>query len=379
MARLIIVFFFFLLSLLCVFRAPAYLLWYVSILVTEFPWIFITVMIILLAWGLKVERFRTMSNVVNIVSLALFLAPVISSYYISATLSQKLTSAFNDGVNDGAKPFSFLQMITGIGAEQASYTTMYYTIAKDSSQTLDFYAAKQTGKRPCVIVVHGGSWSGGDSKQLPELNTVLVKAGYNVATINYRLAPQHISPAPVEDVRSTLIYLRAHAGELNIDTNNFVLIGRSAGGQIALSAAYTLHDAGIKGVVSFYGPTDMVYGYHHPASPLVLDTKDVMVKYLGGTYEQVPQNYVTSSAINYVTGQGPATLLIHGGNDPLVSPRNSSELNAKLQEYGVKHFYLSLPLATHGCDYTLNGPSGQLTTYAVMRFIADVTKADRHL
>ena len=374
MARLIIVLFFFLVSLLCVFRAPAYLLWYVSILVTEFPWIFITVMIALLAWGLKAERFRGVSNVVSIVSLVLFFMPVIRSYYMSATLSQKLTNAFNDGVNDGVKPYSFWHMITGIGAQQVPYKTLYYTAAKDSAQTLDFYAAAQKGKRPCIVVVHGGSWSGGDSKQLPELNSVLAKGGYNVVSINYRLAPLHTIPAPVDDVRSTLAYLRAHADELNIDTNNFVLVGRSAGGQIVLSAAYMLHDAGIKGVISFYGPTDMVYGYHHPANKLVLDTKDVMEQYLGGTYEQVPQNYVASSAINYVTPQSPATLIIHGDNDPLVSPRNSTTLDIKLQENGVKHFFLSLPFATHGCDYTLNGPSGQLTTYAVMRFVADATK-----
>src|SRR5205085_8958681 len=101
-------------------------------------------------------------------------------------------------------------------------------------------------------------------------NTELVEAGYNVASINYRLAPAYTYPAPIEDLQAVLAYLRSHATELSIDTNKLILLGRSAGGQIVLSAAYTLRDRAIKGVISFYGPADMVWGYANPTNPLVL-------------------------------------------------------------------------------------------------------------
>src|SRR3954467_15004469 len=96
-------------------------------------------------------------------------------------------------------------------------------------------------------------------------------------------------------------YLRSRAADLLIDTTRFVLLGRSAGGQIVLSAAYTLNDPTIKGVISFYGPADMVWGYANPTNPLVLNSRKVMEDYLGGTYKQVPQQYISSSATETAT------------------------------------------------------------------------------
>jgi acetyl esterase/lipase len=228
------------------------------------------------------------------------------------------------------------------------------------------------------VVIHGGSWSSGDSKQLPELNSYLAKAGYNVAAINYRKAPQYQNPLPVIDVKNALTYLRAHADALNIDTNNFVLLGRSAGAQIALLAAYTLKDSGIKGVIDFYGPADMVWGYSKPASKLVMDSRGVMERYLGGTYQEAQKNYFASSPIEFVNKTSPPTLIIHGENDVLVAYEHSRRLNEKLGQVGVKHYWLKLPWATHGFDYNLHGPGGQLSTYAVRRFLDDVVGQTVH-
>ncbi|MDB5109638.1 MAG: lip2, partial [Mucilaginibacter sp.] len=68
------------------------------------------------------------------------------------------------------------------------------------------------------------------------------------------------------------------------------------------------------------------------------------------------------------------TLIIHGENDVLVAYEHSRRLNAKLQENGIKHFWLQLPWATHGFDYNINGPGGQLSTYTVERFLKTVTQ-----
>lgn len=159
---------------------------------------------------------------------------------------------------------------------------------------------------------------------------------------------------------------------MNIDTTKFVLLGRSAGAQIALLAAYTLTHTGIKAVVDFYGPADMVWGYSVPANPLVMNSRLVMERYLGGSYHAVSQKYAASSPIQFVNRQTVPTLIIHGGNDVLVAYEHSTRLNAKLQQNGIKHYWLKLPWATHGFDYNLNGPGGQLSTYAVQTFLANV-------
>ncbi len=298
--------------------------------------------------------------------------PVIGALRIAGRLKNLFPDNINSTKNKAiSSPYNPVRMITGINAKRVPYKTLTYDSI--NKLTLDFYGSLSKGKKPCVIVVHGGSWAGGDSQQLPELNSFLATNGYHVATINYRLAPQYKYPVPLEDLQTALNFLRSNAVKLLIDTNNFVLLGRSAGGQIVLSAAYHYKDPAIKGVVSFYGPADMVWGYANPTNPLVLNSKKVMEDYLGGTYEQVPKQYINSSATETAHINSPPTLLIYGENDPLVSHLHGVRLDKKLDSLRVKHYDVYLPWATHGFDYTLNGPAGQLSTWSVMRFLELVT------
>jgi acetyl esterase/lipase len=372
MFRLLVFIFFLLLSLLAVFIAPMRILWYLSIIVTEFPWIFLLIVTALLFWRFGSGRYETASIIIGVLSLLLFAFPLIGAYHVVRSLNKDLYHALPVPVAPGT-PYRFWKMFAS-GGKSIPYQTMRYNDSAKYPLSLDFYPAQAAGARPCVVVVHGGGWSNGDSRQLPELNSHLAKAGYNVASVNYRMAPSYHFPAPVEDVQTAINYLRSNAVRLNIDSNNFVLLGRSAGGQIALIAAYTLNDPGLKGVISYYGPTDMVWGYAHPANPLVLNSRGVVADYLGGSYQAVPKMYDSSSAIQFVNGQTLPTLLIHGQHDPLVAYDNSSMLSKKLAQNGVRHFLLTLPWATHGCDYTLKGPSGQLSTYTVERFLKSVTQ-----
>jgi len=379
MIRLILAILFFLVSLLSVFKAPVYFLWFLAIAVTEFPWIFMFIILAILAAGFWVHKYQVASTAIGLAALLLFISPIARAHSVAASLKKNLAAAFGGDStktdSDTVKPFTVVRMF-GDDPGRIPYSSLTYVTYPDKAMSLDFYPSQQTGKKPCVIIVHGGSWSSGDSKQLPELNSYLARLGYNVAAINYRKAPKYQNPAPVQDIQAALKYLRANADELKIDTNNFVLLGRSAGAQIALLAAYTLHDKDIKGVIDFYGPADMVWGYSAPANPLIMNSRAVMRHYLGGSYEQVPKNYVASSPIEFVNRQSPPTLIIHGENDVLVAYEHSRRLDQKLQDNGIKHFWLQLPWATHGFDFNLKGPGGQLSTYCVERFLKSVCPSD---
>ena len=371
MVRLIFIILIFLISLLAIFKAPAYYLWLLAVVVTEYPWIFVGVTILLLGTGYWSNSYRLSGTIIGIIALELFLSPIASAYMVAGGLKKNFESSFGSAkAHNIGKPFDLLKMFKGNA--KVNYHTVDYISYADITLKLDYYPSQIAGKKPCVIVIHGGSWSSGDSQQLPELNRDLASKGYNVASINYRMAPKWQNPAPVQDVANALKYLRAHAEELHIDSDQFVLLGRSAGAQIALLAGYTLHDKAIKGIIDFYGPADMVWGYSVPSNPLIMDSRKVMVNYLGGNYEQFPQNYVASSPIEFVDRQSPPTLIIHGKNDVLVAYEHSRRLNEKLQQNGIKHFWLQLPWATHGFDFNLNGPGGQLSTYTVLQFLNSV-------
>lgn len=377
MIRFYIILILFLISLLSLLKAPAYYLWLLAIAVTEFPLVFAGFAALLTATGFWVQRYQLAGTVLALVTLAIFLSPIVRAYWVSKELKQGLTQAFGgvSAENPAVAPNGF--SIGGLfkGVKASPYKTLTYVKYADTILSLDFYPSQIAGNKPCVIVIHGGSWAGGDSRQLPELNGYLAAKGYNVAAINYRMAPKYQTPAPVQDVQAALAYLKQQAGVLHIDPTEFVLLGRSAGAQIAMLVAYTLHEPALKGVIDFYGPADMVWGYSAPASPLVMDSRKVMENYIGGPYSHMPQKYAACSPLEFVDKHTVPTLIIHGDNDVLVAPEHSRRLNLKLQQNGIRHYLLKLPWATHGFDYNLNGPGGQLSTYAVERFLNAVSPA----
>jgi acetyl esterase/lipase len=249
-----------------------------------------------------------------------------------------------------------------------------YAARGDESLHLDLYRLTTSHTpAPLVVVIHGGSWQGGGSEQLSALNHYLAARGYAVAAITYRLSPRHRFPAAHHDVVAALDYLTAHAGELGIDANKVVFLGRSAGAQLALLAAYTLRRPAIRGVVSLYGPTDLHWGYDHPANRLVIDTCRVLEDYLGGSPKEAPEVYTAASPMTFVDAHSPPTLLIHGAQDEMVFLENSRRLAARLTDAARPHFLVTLPWAAHGCDANFNGPSGQISTYAIEYFLNAVT------
>lgn len=220
-----------LLALLTVIPAPVYILWYVAILVEELPWVFIGITIIMLFFGFRFNYLQLISTVILICALVLFLHPVAAAYKKAWKIDKEMTAAFGPVEKSAVrrKPFSLFRMFSPAGKEEP-YKRMTYDTAHQL--TLDYYPATGTGPMPCVVVIHGGSWRNGDSRQLPELNSILAKAGYNVAAINYRKVPECTSPAPVEDLHTALTFLHKNAASLHLDTSRLVLLGRSAGAQI---------------------------------------------------------------------------------------------------------------------------------------------------
>lgn len=361
----------FLLSLLVLFRAPTNRLWYVSILVTEFSWIFFVLAAILLFY--PAGHVSILHGILGFSVIGLSLLPYYRAWALGRTLKEQFRATFpNASDSTGSRPFQISRVITGLFTRRIAYCTLTYHPGR--RLTLDFYPAAVSGKRPCVLVIHGGSWAAGNSRQLPELNSEMAKWGYHVACINYRLAPAHHYPAPLEDVQAALQFLQQQAEHLSLDGSRLVLLGRSAGAQIALSAAYTLSAPAIKAVIDFYGPTDMVWGYENPTHPLVMNSQKIMEDYLGGTLQQRPGQYRHSSATETVTAHTPPSLLLYAENDPLVSPRHGTRLSCKLKKAGIPFFELYLPWATHAFDYTLNGPGGQLSTWTVRRFLDAILK-----
>jgi acetyl esterase/lipase len=373
--------------------APTYLLWFVRIGVTEWGhWL----APLTLAPLLGERRLRWSGWLLGVAGLVAQ-APRVQAWRIARTLPDQVTVAFASATPAALPsaparpaPLVIADLLRGIPLPKITPERLQYAERDGQALTLDVYHPPfQTfsqhpdsdsrspipdphRKAPLIIVIHGGAWESGDSTQLPALNRYLAARGYAVAAINYRLAPQHRFPKALDDLRAALDYLCSRADALGIDASRVVLLGRSAGAQLALLAAYTAPHSSIRGVVAFYGPTDLRWGYEHPSNPAVLDSCAVLERYLGGAPSDAPDRYYAASPIHYVDAQTPATLLIHGETDEMVSVIHSERLAAKLTQAERPHLFLRLPWAAHGCDANFSGPSGQLSLYAIERFLVAV-------
>lgn len=245
------------------------------------------------------------------------------------------------------------------GPRRVEVTTSEYA----PGRKVDLYPA---GGKLGVLVVHGGSWARGDRKEFAGLNHYLAGLGYTVAAIDYRLAPEHRYPAALDDVHLAAAWLRGRVDKL-------VLLGRSAGGHLALLAAYQEGVPAVEGVIAFYPPTDMVWSYEHPSNRAVLDSRAALRDFLGGTPEEVPALYEQASPLQHAGAFSPPTLLIHGLRDDLVFPEQSRRLARAL---GARARLLELPWANHSGDINYNGPMGQTSRAAVTEFLARVQKGE---
>jgi acetyl esterase/lipase len=331
--------------------------------------------------GWRRTRAGRLGGSLGLVGAGLALSSLIRAAALARRLPAQLAAAFGTavpraepGAPPRAAPIVARDLARGVRSPNVRRSRAVYTTREQQRLELDLYRpAAPQGAAPCVVVIHGGSWENGDSAQIPGLNSYLAARGYAVAAINYRLAPKHRFPAARDDVLEAIAYLKANAAELGIDARQFVLLGRSAGAQLALLVAYTANDPSIRGAVSFYGPADLVYGHEHPARKRIIDSVGVIERYLGDSPARAPETYAAASPIAHAGPASPPTLLIHGRRDNMVAPIQSERLAARLRAAGCRHMLLVLPWATHGCDFNFSGPSGQISTYAIERFLAAVT------
>ncbi|MBC8100947.1 MAG: alpha/beta hydrolase, partial [Armatimonadetes bacterium] len=169
-----------------------------------------------------------------------------------------LNTAMREGFGAGylrALPPEALRRLTpptvgigrGIGTGLAATIRMTPDIAFAERETralkLDVYhpnVPPAVGERyPVVLALHGGGWSKGDKREyFARHHRHLAAMGYVVVDAQYRFSQEARWAAQLDDVRAALRWLRQHADQYNLDPAQTVLLGRSAGGHLALQAAY---------------------------------------------------------------------------------------------------------------------------------------------
>lgn len=226
-----------------------------------------------------------------------------------------------------------------------------YTPGGGSSRSLDLYvpATKPEQPLPLIVWIHGGAWLGGN-KDRPN-GIALLKEGFALASINYRLSREATFPAQIQDCKAAIRFLRAKASEYGIDPARIGVFGSSAGGHlVALLGVcadkkewdvgeYLDQSSQVQAVCDWFGPTNLsiMAAQSRSDSRIQHDAPDSPEsKLIGATVPEAPEKSKAASPLTYVTPDDAPMLIVHGDADPVVPVQQSETFHAALEKAGVK-------------------------------------------
>jgi acetyl esterase/lipase len=225
---------------------------------------------------------------------------------------------------------------------------------------LDLYLPRNIANPPLLVWVHGGAWSRGSKGDVDAIE--LVREGYAIASIDYRLSTQAKFPAQIFDIKAAIRHLRAHAAEYRFDPARIGIMGSSAGAHLAVLAGVTNGNAAYEGkvggdlaqsspvraIVSYYGASDLTtilkqstpygVGMRVPALELLL----------GGQPDAKPELARMASPVFQVDAGDPPLFLLHGDADPQMPPAQSKEMYEAYKSKGLPVAFELVHGAVHG-------------------------------
>lgn len=230
---------------------------------------------------------------------------------------------------------------------------------------------RNTDKKPAIVYFPGGGFVSAAHEKFIEMRMALANAGFVVAAAEYRVVPD-VFPAPVVDGKAAVRFLREHAETYGIDPERIGVLGDSAGGWMAQMLGMTNGNAGfdkgdflnrssdVQAVVTLYGISnllnigegfsDAVQKVHHSPSvtEALLVNGPAFRDFAGASVFDEPEKALEASPMGHIEGRKPPFLILHGSNDTLVSPVQSSQLYEALKARGNPVEYLLVEGAGHG-------------------------------
>ena len=251
----------------------------------------------------------------------------------------------------------------------------------------DVYRPDADGPRPVLVWVHGGALINGNREGIDtRLKDAMLKDGYVVVSLDYRLAPETQLPEIVADLEDGLRWVHDRGPELfGANANRVAVAGGSAGGYMTLTAGFRAKPRPVA-LVAFWGYGELVGAWYsqpslHPrhnqakvsrekayeqiSGPPIADNRDrkgdggMFYNYCRqtGTWPkavsgwdplQEPEKFAPYMPLKNVTKDYPPTLLIHGETDTDVPYEESVLMSDELARQGVPHRLIGLAGAEHG-------------------------------
>lgn len=229
---------------------------------------------------------------------------------------------------------------------------------------------KTEDKKPVVLIIPGGGYRGSDKNLMVPEMSFLAEAGYAVASMYYRGSEEAVFPAQIEDVKTAIRFLRAHADLYGIDPEKIAAMGRSAGGHLAALAGMNTDDfiteewkdysSEVQAVCDWFGPVDVPFCIEREEKAIaenpdyrwkrVEDTHPGML--MGGDLKTMKERAKKASPPYLIQDKVCPMLIMHGEIDRHVPAAISENFYNKLVSagYGNQTDYYLVKNADHGSD-----------------------------
>lgn len=258
------------------------------------------------------------------------------------------------------------------------YTDITYKITAEQELKLDMYMPTRQlwRKTPIMVFFHGGGWDSG-SRQLgaSDMETfgIFRELGFAIVSVEYRLTNEQLKfPIPFADAADSLRWLHQHAADYGLDLNKINLIGTSAGGQMALLTGLTGNEFRddpelkhivfpVRSIVSLCGPTDLTDLSGYPSEQHREEAAKLLERVIGGSGEEMPEQYIAASPINHIQRDSPPILISHGTLDDIVPFRQAEKFVEEGQRVGAPVTFIPVENA----DHKFKAPRGE-TTYPLV-------------
>ena len=246
------------------------------------------------------------------------------------------------------------------------------------TQVLDLYLPEGNGPFPVVVNIHPGGFFTGDKNMVPgNPGKAMLKAGYAIASINYRLSGEATFPAAVQDAKAAVRFLRANAAKYKLNPDKIAAFGQSAGGNLASMLGTAgdvpefddpkLGNAGVssrvQAVINWFGPNDFsvmdaqARAQGCAASDQTHSAADSPEsKYLGVAVPSSPELVKKANPMTYITKDDPPFLVQKGDQDCTIAIENTKMLADALTAAGMDVHYDLLKGIGHGDGFGSTTP-----------------------
>lgn len=212
--------------------------------------------------------------------------------------------------------------------------------------------------RTAIIIIHGGGWRSGSPSQHYPLAQKLVQLGYVCYVPEYRLSTEALFPAAIYDVKSAIRWVRKNAVKHNVGSNKIVILGFSAGGELAAFMGTTGNmplfegtncNSGFKSDVNAVVDIDGTLSFVHPDGGEGDDSRGTSAATYWFGYSKIekPKLWEAASPLSYVSALTPPTLFInsavsrmHAGREDYIKVLNEYNIYSEAHTFeGAPHSF----------------------------------------